>query len=263
VIDLSGYTAPHVRATAEALADTAHYVFVSTITVHRRYPPGERWDEDLPRHEGDDGYGPGKARAEDTLLALRPGRVTIVRPGLVVGPYDPTERFTYWPRRIAAGGAVLAPGRPERPVQIVDARDLAAWCVRLAESRAAGTFNAVGPAETLTMSTLLDDCRTVVDSDARLTWVPDDILVAAGVKPWTELPLWIPESDPRVGGMLLGDNRRAIAAGLTFRPVAETIRDTFAWDRAETAPVTERTSRVTPITPEREAALVTQARSAA
>jgi 2'-hydroxyisoflavone reductase len=151
---------------------------------------------------------------------------------------------------------VLAPGRPERPIQFVDVRDLAEWCVRLGEMRRVGVFNAVGPETTLTMRQLLDECRTVARSDARFTWVPDDELAAAGVKPWTELPLWIPERDPGFGGMLLANNARAVAAGLTFRPAAATIQATLEWDHAEGASPSKSPIRVTPLAREREAELL-------
>ena len=190
------------------------------------------------------------------LEAAFPDRVACVRPGLIVGPHDPTDRFTYWPRRIAQGGHVLAPGRHERAVQFVDVRDLADWCVRLAESRHAGSFNAVGPRATLTMGQLLDECRAVAGSDSHLTWIPDEVLTAAGVTPWTELPLWIPENDANFGGMLYADNRRAIAAGLTFRPVTETIRATLAWDSRDGGLFSTSPLRVNPITPERERELL-------
>ena len=252
-IDLSGYTPTQVSATAAAV-DTGYYLFISTITAHRAYQPG--YDEDAPLHDGAEGYGPLKARAEEAIEAALPGRVCRVRPGLVVGPHDPTERFTYWPRRVALGGDVLAPGRPERPVQFIDARDLADWCVRLVEARRLGVFTAVGPASTLTMAQLLDECRAVTGSDARFHWLPDATLVSAGVARWTELPLWIPEDEPRVGGMLRADNRRAIAAGLTFRPLPNTIRATLEWDRAGGAQTTERPIRATTMTREREAELL-------
>jgi len=125
---------------------------------------------------------------------------------------------------------VRAPGRPERPVQFIDARDLAAWCLQLAQERIAGVFNAVGP--NLTMTRLLDDCRAVADSDAHFTWMADATLLAEGVAPWTGLPLWLPEADPDFGGMMLADNRRAVAAGLRCRSVRETISDTLDWVEA-------------------------------
>src|SRR5947208_3816387 len=151
---------------------------------------------------------------------------------------------------------VLAPGRPERAVQLVDVRDLAEWCVRLAEQYRIGVFNAVGPRSTLMMGRLLEDCAAVTESFARFIWIPDEDLLAAEVKPWTELPLWIPESDSRMGGMLLADNRRAVAAGLTFRPLGDTIRVTLDWDRQEGAVRNNLPIRVTPIAPWREAELI-------
>jgi 2'-hydroxyisoflavone reductase len=236
VIDTCGYTPAQLRSTADALgAPPAHYVFVSTISVYRAFPPHRPFDEQAPVTEGEDGYGALKARAEEAIESAFPGGVAHVRPGLIVGPHDPTGRFTYWPRRMATGGDVLAPGRPGRPVQLIDARDLAQWCVHLAESRTAGVFNATGPAGALTMADLLHACRDVAASDARLCWVPDEGLLQQGVAPWTGLPLWIPENDAQFGGMLLADNRRAIAAGLKFRPLDDTIRATLAWERARQA----------------------------
>jgi 2'-hydroxyisoflavone reductase len=257
VIDPSGYRPEQVQAVTDVLGSTiAYYTFISSISAYQQFSPHCSFDEDAPLAQGDQGYGALKARCEETLEGTLPGRVARVRPGLIVGPHDPTDRFTYWPRRIARGGNVLAPGRPERPVQFVDVRDLADWCVRLAERQRVGVFNAVGPRSTLTMGRLLEDCAAVTKSLARFTWVPDEDLLAAGVKPWTELPLWIPESDPRVGGMLLSDNRRAVAAGLTFRPLADTIRATIEWDRREGAAGDDLPIRVTPIALEREAELL-------
>ncbi|WP_341890454.1 NAD-dependent epimerase/dehydratase family protein [Variovorax sp. YR752] len=229
VIDCSGYTAAQLERSAAMLSDVPQYLFVSSISVGAAFPPGQAYDEDLPRLEGDEGYGQAKARAEDALLAARPGRTTIVRPGLIVGPHDPTGRFTHWPLRVARGGEVLAPGRPERPVQFIDARDLADWCLRLVTDRVTGTFNAIG--DTLPMDELLSTCREVSGSDARFSWFDDRTLIDAKVEPWSELPLWIPEDDPAFGGMLLGANARARAAGLRLRPLAETVRDTLAWAR--------------------------------
>jgi len=228
VIDCSGYTPVQIDRTRDALgAEVAHYLFVSSISVVARFAPGQRFDEGAALAAGDEGYGPLKARAEEAVDAAWPARVAIVRPGLIVGPHDPTGRFTYWPRRVARGGEVLAPGRPDRPVQFIDARDLAAWCLLLAQERTAGVFNAVGP--NLTMAGLLDDCRAVADSDAHFTWVGDDALLAEGIAPWTGLPLWLPEQDPDFGGMMLADNRHAVDAGLRCRSVRETIRDTLDW----------------------------------
>jgi 2'-hydroxyisoflavone reductase len=263
VVDPSGFTAEQVRATAELLAEAVdRYTFVSTIAVYPRFP--ERgMDETAPLHEGSGSYGADKARAEEAAEAAMPGRVLHVRAGLLVGPHDPTDRFTYWPRRVAAGGDVLAPGRPERPVQFVDARDVAEWIVSAAEGRLAGPFNVTGPAEPLTMAELVEACRRVSGSDARFVWVDDSALLAAKVEPWSELPLWWPETEPDARGFLSIDVSRALAAGLAFRPLDETIRDTLAWDRGGGAQPTERPIRVTPLAREREAELLARVASAA
>ena len=257
VIDPSGYRPEQVRAVTDVLGGAmAHYIFISSISAYREFPPHRLFDEDAPLAQGDQGYGALKARCEETLEETIPSRVARVRPGLIVGPHDPTDRFTYWPRRVGRGGNVLAPGRPDRPVQLVDVRDLSEWCVRLAEHQRVGVFNAVGPGSTLTMGRLLEDCAAVTGNLTHFTWVSDDGLLAASVKPWTELPLWIPENDPRVGGMLLADNRRAVAAGLTFRPLTDTISATIEWYRREGAAGPDLPIRVTPIAPEREAELL-------
>jgi len=262
VIDSSGYKPEQVRAVTEVLGDTiAHYTFISSISVYQQFPPNRAFDEDAALAEGDQDYGALKARCEEALEETLPGRVARVRPGIIVGPHDPTDRFTYWPRRVARGGDVLAPGRHGRPVQFVDVRDLAEWCLQLAEHHRVGVFNAVGPRSTVTMGRLLDDCAAIAKSRARFMWVPDQDLLAAGVKPWTELPLWIPESDPQVGGMMLADNRRAVAAGLAFRPLTDTIRATLTWDRCEGARGNDAPIRVTPIAPEREIELLAAHRS--
>lgn len=257
VVDPSAYRPEQVHAVATTLGATEHYTFISSISVYERFPPGRSFNEDAPLAAGTDGYGPLKARCEEALQAALPDRVACVRPGLIVGPHDPTDRFTYWPRRIAQGGHVLAPGRPERAVQFIDVRDLADWCVRLGESRRVGVFNAVGPRAKLTMGQLLDECRAVAGSDTHFTWIPDDQLTAARVKPWTQLPLWIPEGDAHFGGMLHADNRRAVATGLTFRPVADTIRATLDWDRCDGGPPSTSSIRVTTITPKREGEILT------
>jgi 2'-hydroxyisoflavone reductase len=177
-----------------------------------------------------------------------PGRVLNVRPGLISGPHDPTDRFTYWPRRISAGGEVLAPDHPERRVQFIDARDLAAWIVKMAADRQPGTYNATGPDYELSMGTLLEACGVVSGGDAQLVWVSEQFLEQNGVEPFTELPLWVPRE---YGGMLAVDCGRAIAAGLTFRPLSETIRAVLEWDRARAD-----TEPVAGLTPERERELL-------
>jgi len=238
VVDTSGYVPRIVRLSAGALADaTRRYLFVSSVSVYRPWlPPGV--DESAPVAElGDpsteevteETYGGLKALCERVVDEIYGERSLVVRPGLVVGPHDETDRFTYWVRRVARGGRVLAPGRPERSVQLIDGRDLGSWMVTLVEGGFHGVFNATGPADRLTMGELLERCRGVIGSDASFAWVPEAALLEAGVQPWTELPLWIPESDPE-SSLDSVDSARARTAGLTLRPLENTVRDTLVWD---------------------------------
>ena len=245
VIDTCGYIPRHVRASAELLAGAVdHYTFTSTIGVYADLAaPGI--DETAPlatvANENledltAESYGPLKALCEKTVEDCMPGRTLVVRAGLLVGPYDPIERFTYWVRRMAQGGDVLAPGRPERQVQIVDTRDLSEWIVRMVEDGQTGVYNGSGPNHLLTMGRLLDEMGTVAGSDARLVWVDDKFLVDHNAGAWQELPLWLPENHPTFAGLMKIDCGRVIAAGLKFRPLAETIRDTLEWDRTRVEP---------------------------
>jgi len=158
-------------------------------------------------------------------------RALVIRPGLIVGPDDPTDRFTYWPARIADGGQVLAPGDPGEHTQLIDGRDLAAWVLDMAERRANGRWNAVGPAEPLTMGEVLERCVAVSGSDAELVWVDGPRLLEAGVEPWSDMPLWL-GGDPVYAWMDRVDPAPAVAAGLRHRPLDDTIADTLAWHRA-------------------------------
>jgi 2'-hydroxyisoflavone reductase len=241
VLDTSGYVPRVVRDSAELLAGhVERYVFVSSLSV---YEDAETLHESTPTQSADDpesedvtaGYGPLKALCEQAVEAALPGRALVIRPGLVVGRYDYTGRFGYWPRRIAQGGEILAPGKPENRVWLIDARDLAGWTIRMVESQLAGTFNVAGPGAALSMGVLFDECRRITGSDATFTWVDDAFLLEHGVVPYTELPLWVPDLD---GGYPFVDTGKAVAAGLTFRPIADTIRDVVDWDAgfdAETA----------------------------
>ena len=243
VVDMSGYVPRVVRASADLLADAVeHYTFVSSCSVYADYSrPGtsesdpvatveDERTEDVARH-----YGALKALCERTAEEAMPARVLSVRAGLVVGPHDPTGRFTYWVHRIARGGHVLTPEPRDQPVQFVDARDLAAWRLDIAADRRGGVFNATGPEAPLTMERLLEAIRDATGADARFVWVDEDALLANGVEPWSELPLWIaPRANPSDAYFLAIDTAEALAAGLRFRPLAETVTDTLA--EAETVP---------------------------
>jgi 2'-hydroxyisoflavone reductase len=258
VLDPSGYIPSVVHTSARALADSApFYLFVSSVSVYA--DQSRENDEDAPLAElGDQprdrltedysNYGALKALCEAEVRAVYGERCAIVRPGLIVGPHDPTGRFTYWPHRVARGGEVLAPAPPDGQVQFVDVRDLGDWFVRLCERRLGDTFNATN--QGLTFEALLDTCREVAGSDATLTWVSGDLLAEQGVGEWMELPLWL--HDPESAGMMDADVSRAVEGGLTFRPLTETVRGTL-----EQAEPVEGVG----LTPEREAELLAAAHS--
>ena len=210
---------------------------------------GKIEDESIEEITGDS-YGPLKALCEQAAEAALPGRVLIIRPGLIVGPHDPTDRFTYWPVRLARGGDVLAPGKPEAPVQVIDVRDLAAWTLDMAAKRATGIYNADSPGGGMTMQEVLETCREAAGSQTVFHWVPDQFLLEKEVGPWVELPLWIPER-PEDAGFMLVDCSRAYAAGLTLRPLLDTARDTLAWHRTRTGETMKQA-----LTAEKEAAVL-------
>lgn len=260
VVDTSGYEPAHVAACSRLLAGAApHLLFVSTLNVYPDWPATPIADEDAPVSTEDDNaeYGPAKAACERAAGAAMGGRVTHLRSGLLCGPYDFTFRLPWWVQRVAAGGRFVAPGTPDRSLQLIDARDPAAWALDLAEQRVAGAFNATGPAGHTTWGAVLDAARAACGSDAEPVWRDDAALTAAGVEPWSELPLWLPQ-DGGAGAWQVG-TARAQAAGLRCRPIADTITDTWAWLRDGGAAGlgdwhTER--RATGLTPEHEAALL-------
>jgi 2'-hydroxyisoflavone reductase len=239
VVDPSGYVPRVVRASAEALADAVeYYLYISSISVYDDFsgPSDEQTSErkelgDLPADrllEDYSNYGPLKVLCEDAVAEMFPERHALVRPGLIVGPHDPTGRFTYWPHRVARGGEVLAPAPPEERVQFVDVRDLGEWLVTLCEERRTGAFNAVQPG--VSWEELLETCREVSGSDAEFVWADGDFLLEQGVEQWMGLPMWLYEEEWR--GMHQAEVSRAISADLSFRPLPETIRATL--DEAET-----------------------------
>lgn len=232
VIDTSGYIPRLVRDSATLLASAVeHYTFISSISVYapsgeqltEASPVGQLKDEDVEEITGET-YGPLKALCEQAAEAALPGRTLVLRPGLIVGPHDPSDRFTYWPVRMARGGEILAPDSPDLLVQVIDVRDLAEWNLRLVEARATGIYNATGPEKPLTMGEVLQSCQTAAGS--LLTWVSEEFLLAQKVGAFVEMPLWVPK---QAAGMMNVDVTKAVRAGLSFRPIADTARDTLAW----------------------------------
>jgi 2'-hydroxyisoflavone reductase len=257
-----------VRSSTALLRDAAlRYLFVSSLSAYAGeatgFEGGERvfmeptLDEAAPLFrrpedfvEGEEApYGLSKALGEEAAQAAFPGRATVVRPGLIVGPGDPTDRFTYWPVRIDRGGEVLAPGSGLDATQIIDVRDLTEWIVRLAEGGTTGVFNATGPEARMSMAEMLYGIRAITSTPVRFTWVPVSFLSERGVRPWSDMPAWIP-GDP----LSLVSVERAVREGLSFRPLAVTASDTLAYHR--TRPEAERESLQAGLAPEREAAVL-------
>jgi 2'-hydroxyisoflavone reductase len=220
------------------------YVFISTQSVYAsEKEPGSDETAALAEYKGADAmketmetlradieglYGALKVRCEREAETWFPGITTVIRPTLIVGPLDESDRFTYWPVRLDRGGDVLAPGDGSDPVQFIDARDLAEWTIRMVEARTFGTFNAGGPAGTMTMEEMLHGVRAATSATPVLRWVPADFLAAQKVRPWADMPVWVPSS-PDMMGFSRRNNGKAVAAGLTYRPLAQTALDTLAW----------------------------------
>jgi 2'-hydroxyisoflavone reductase len=267
-----------VRDAGEVLKDaTEQFIFISTISV---YADTSRrgMDETTPLapYEGADAlretmetlqqsrgtlYGPLKALAEQEAEKWFPGKTTVIRPGLIVGPGDMTGRFTYWPVRIAKGGEVLAPGTGHDAVQVIDARDLAEWTIRMAETRTFGIYNATGPAGELSIAEMLGGIRAAFDGTqkTRLTWAPVDVLRQHNVRGWSDMPVWVIPTDDNAGFSRVSIDR-ALAQGLTFRPLATTARDTLEWFRSLPEDVQARVGGT--MTAEREAAVLAALRAA-
>jgi len=260
-IDTSAYFPRQVRAMAAALAGrVGHYQLVSSISVYAAFgAPGTA--EDAPRVMLPDPevqevtgatYGGLKALCEQAALAGFDGRCAVSRPGLIVGPHDPTGRFTWWVQRLQRGGEVLAPGDPATPVQFIDARDAAAWMLLQAEHTRTGVYNLNGPDQDLSMGGLLQAAQATLNPQAALTWVDEDFVLAQGVAPWSDLPVWLPRASAAMHQVSVA---RARASGLVCRPLAHTLRDTADWVNAQPAqPGPARPS--VGLAPEREAALL-------
>jgi nucleoside-diphosphate-sugar epimerase len=252
VVDTSGYLPHVVRASAEALTSSGLYCFVSSISVYADFsrpidedselaPLGDQPAEEMAPDYSN--YGALKALCEQEVSAVFGERALVVRPGLIVGPHDPTGRFTYWPHRATRGGEILAPGPPERMSQFIDVRDLGEWIVALCERGAAGTFNATHPG--VSLGELLGTSVAVARNDATVTWVTDEFLVEQKVGEWMELPLWLTGHEHAY--MDRADVSRALGEGLDFRPLDETVRGAL-----EDAATTDAAG----LAPEREAALL-------
>ena len=232
VIDNSGFVPRHVRDSAEMLADSGRYMFVSSISAYKDLAPDGITEEyevgrlEDPTVEEVTGrtYGPLKALCEEAVQEVFGDRANIVRPGYIVGPGDPTDRWTYWPVRVSMGGEMLVPGTPDDPVQFIDARDLGSWMVGMLENEVGGVYNAIGPVEPLTMGSMLETCREVSGGEPVFHWVDASFIEEQNVF----FPIWNPTTGD-FGGAHRVDISRAIATGYTSRPVADIVRDTLEW----------------------------------
>ena len=256
-----------VRGAAEILkGNVERYVFTSTISVYADTSKGVDETAPLAKYEGADPYketleamkasgyktyGPLKALSEKEAEKWFPGKTLIIRPGLIVGPRDETDRFTYWPVRIDRGGEVLAPGTPSDPVQFIDARDLAEWTIRMAENRETGIYNATGPAEPLGIGEMLNGIKGALNSNTKFTWIPADFLKQQKIEAWSDMPAWAGDEL----GLARTNISHALAKGLTFHPLTETARDTLAWFKSQ--PQDRKSKMRAGITPEREAEVLT------
>ena len=260
VIDTCGYVPRIVRLSATGLAGSVgRYVFISSISayaslsrvgVNESDPLGTMEDETVEEIT-DVTYGPLKVLCEKAVQELYGERALIIRPGLIVGPNDPTDRFTYWPVRVARGGDVLAPDRPAVLTQIIDVRDLADFTIKLIEENVDGVFNATGPDYELSFGTLLETCKQVSGSDVRFHWASVEFMNQNNTAPWSDMPAYLPETGEDAGFARV-DVSKAIGAGLTFRPLHVTVRDTIEW--ANTRPATYEWRAG--LKPEREAELL-------
>lgn len=237
VIDTCGYFPRIVRMSAEALKDKVeNYIFISSISAYSDFSKiGIKESDSLGKMEDEtnedntpETYGPRKAVCEKAAQDVFGIDSLIIRPGLIVGPHDQTDRFTYWPLRVARGGDILAPDRPDMPMQIIDVRDLSDFTIELIDQNISGVFNATGPDHALSFGTMLDTCKLVSASDAKFKWAPINFLNQNNVAAWSDMPAWIPDTEEDAGFFRV-DISKAIHAGLKFRPLEQTVRDTIAW----------------------------------
>jgi 2'-hydroxyisoflavone reductase len=241
VLDTWAFIPREVRDLADVAGNSiGHYTYVSSLSVHPddlpvgateatpMHPPAPVEVEEVT----DETYGPLKVASEDQARTSFAGRLLVIRPGYIVGPNDPTDRFTFWVRRAAAGGRMFAPGSPDAPIQGIDARDLGTFVVGRIEAGDTGTYGVVGPREPMTMADVLEAARTAADADTRFEWVDQDFVFGLGDEAETLFPMW----HPQLPGFHAYDASRALDAGLRPRPFAETVADTLAWDRDRGSP---------------------------
>jgi 2'-hydroxyisoflavone reductase len=238
IIDTSGHLPRVVEASSKILAEaTNHYTFISTIGVYENFSK-LNIDEDYPLAKLSDEkseeitektYGALKAYCEDVICRYFPNQFLIIRPGLIVGPLDPTDRFTYWPVRVVEAGKILAPGKPTQNLQFIDVRDLAKWIVLMVERQATGIYNATGPVTPITFEQLIKECQKFSKENVVIQWIDEDFLIENNVQDWSEVPLWL-SYKRNMPGFLNINVQKAINAGLTFRPLSETISSILSWD---------------------------------
>lgn len=245
VLDTCGYFPRVVRQSAQLLQDAAaHYTFISSISAYSDFSQPVDESSALAQIDADEAetsdkitgenYGALKVKCEQEVEKAFPGRTLVIRPGIIVGPYDPSDRFTYWVSRVARGGDVLVPGNSDQRIEAIDVRDLMEWNLRCIEANTTGIYNATAPDYPLTMQHFLETARTETNSDAQFHWVPGEFLKEHDVDPNSVHCWWLPDDDPENRYFWEVNCRRAQAGGLTYRPLTETIRDTLAW--ADTRP---------------------------
>ncbi|MBM7587462.1 2'-hydroxyisoflavone reductase [Bacillus pakistanensis] len=252
VMDTCGFAPHQIKKIAAVLGDNIeHYTFISSISVYKDWvplnitedyplqsmPPNKLKDVEEGMVSPYEYYGALKVLCEAEAEKQWPGRVLHVRAGQLVGPFDYTDRLPYWVQRVAQGGKVLVPGRPNRPVQLINVKDIAIWVFNMAENRQGGSFNVTGPSDALTMEELLNTCKAVTSSDVEFVWGEEEFFQEQKVQPWTEMPLWVPEHFPLEGeiepwkGSFSISIEKAVNGGLTFQPIEETIYDVYQWEK--------------------------------
>lgn len=247
VIDTSGFVPRIVKQSAQMLSGKCEtYVFISSVAVYQDYRmpdiaenyPLAQLDDPANEDYSGDAYGPLKALCEYEIQQAFDGPVLVFRPGMIVGPHDPSDRFTYWPWRVSLGGQVLAPSPPSANLQFIDVRDLAEFIINRIKAKSEGVYNVTGPRKPATFGSLLVACREAALSDANFVWVDESFLLNQGILPWSDLPLWVPSTDPAYAGFYNININKALKDGLNFRPLSQTVSDTLEWFRSKPGPKT-------------------------